>query len=154
MALPLYAKTWEVVESMQVAFNTYWLAQPIVTVLTWDNTPLDVVKYPPTITSSDAAVSGEAYGLVQIQHADGQIAALGTRRFRQVGVMSAAFFVQNALGRLRTAGKIADQALAFFQTQNVAGVTFRNPRLQEVGADGRWWQVNVLADFQYDILRS
>jgi hypothetical protein len=154
MSLPVVSTTWEVVESLQVAFNTYWQARPIVTFLSWDNVPTDVVKSNLTVVSSDPVVSGEAMVLVQIQHAAGFIAALGTRRHRQVGIMSAAVYVEKGRGRIRTAGKIADQALNFFQTQNVPGVSFRDPRIVEVGGDGKWWQVNVLAEFQYDILRS
>jgi len=154
MALPTYTTTTDAVAAMQAAFNTYWGALSVRTVITWDNVPLDTVEADLSITSDDPEVFGEGYLLLQVQHADGSIAALGTKHFRQVGIMSGALYVENGRGRVRTVGKLGDSVLRFFQVTNVAGVTFQNPRLQEVGADGRWWQVNILADFQYDIVRS
>ena len=156
MALPVVATTWEVVEDIQQAFNTFWLAEPIVTFLSWDNTPAEIASSGTdlTIVSSDPDVAGEGFTFLQVLHAAGGIAALGTKRFRQIGIVSASIYAETNKGRKRSAGKIADQALRFFQTELIAGVTFSNQRINEVGPDGRWWQVNVLADLLYDIERS
>ncbi len=156
MPIPVALTTWEVVEDLQQAFNTFWLAEPIVTVLSWDNTPAEIASsgLDLTITSSDPDVAGEGFTFIQVLHAGGFNAALGTKRFRQIGIMSASIYAETNKGRKRSAGKIADQALRFFQTQDVAGVSFENPRINEVGPDGRWWQVNALADLVYDIDRS
>jgi len=155
MALPTYTTGWEAVQAMQAAFDAYWTALTVRTgVVVYDNVGNDPIDNAVPIISDDPLVSGEGILLVQVQHADGNIAALGTKMQRQLGIMSGALYVENGRGRVRTAGKLADSALNFFQTTNVAGVTFMNSRLNEVGPDGRWWQVNILADFQYDIIRS
>lgn len=154
MALPTYTTGWEAVQAMQAAFDAYWSARLLRTIVVYDNVGNDPVEKAVAIVSNDPLVFGEALLLVQVQHADGSIAALGTKKHRQMGIMSGALYVENGRGRVRTAGKLADSVLNFFQTTNVAGVTFMNPRLNEVGPDGRWWQVNIMADFQYDIIRS
>ena len=153
--MPAAANTYEAVDDLQSSFNTYWATQPIRPLLGWDGVAVDAVKDDLTITSSDPEVQGEGYVLVSVNHADGIIAAQGTRFFRQIGVFSAAVFVATNRGRVRTAGKIADQALAFMQQEqpNTFAV-FRSPRINEIGPDGRWWRVDVLTDFEYDIFRS
>lgn len=154
MALPVYSTTWEADQAMQSAFNTYWTALTVRSSLTWDNVPLDTIKDPVPLISDDPLVSGEGFGVVQIQHADGRIASLGTQHFRAIGIMSVALYVENGRGRRRTSAILADNALRFFQVTNVEGVTFASPRKNEVGSDGRWWLTNILADFQYDVIRS
>lgn len=154
MALAVKLTTWEVVEDMQQAFNVFWATQPIQPKISYDNVAEDVVNEDLTMVSSDLEVEGEGWLFLQVLHATGNIAALGTKRFRQIGVMSTSIYVENNKGRKRTGSKIADQALNFFQTTLVAGVTFQNQRINEVGSSGRWWVINVLADFLYDIDRS
>lgn len=154
MALPTYSTSWEAVQALQGAFSTYWTGLPLRTVVVYDNEGNDPVANAVPITSNDPQVSGEGILLIQVLHADGKISALGTKMHRMSGLMVGTLYVENGRGRVRTAGKLSDSVLNFFQTENVAGVTFRNSRLNEVGPSGRWWQVNVLADFQYDIVRS
>lgn len=154
MALPTYTNSYDATAAMQAAFNTFWEALTVKTVVTFDNEALDPVSKAVPIVSDDPEVFGEGILVVQVLHSAGQIAALGTKKSRMLGIMIGTLYVENNRGRIRTAGKLADSVLRFFQTQNVAGVTFSNPRLNEVGPDGRWWQVNILTDFQYDICRS
>lgn len=154
MALPILTDTVDAAEAMQDAFVAFWATQAVRPPLTYDNVDEDVANNALDIVTSDPEAAGEGYVLIQVLHATGTIAALGTTRFRQIGIMNLAIYVETNEGRRRTAGKIADQALNFFQTSLVAGVTFQNPRINEVGLSGRWWQVNVLSDFLYDINRS
>jgi hypothetical protein len=154
VALPTYTTTYDAVEAMQSAFDAYWSAQPVRSVVVYDNVGLDPVQYAVPIISDDSEVQGEAVLVMQVLHSTGQIAALGTLLHRQFGFMVGALYVESGRGRVRTVGKLGDAVLKFFQTVNVAGVTFSNPRLNEVGPDGRWWQINIATDFQYDIVRS
>lgn len=154
MALPTYENTYDAVQAMQGAFHTYWSALTVRTNVVYDNLVDDPVRDAKPIVSDDPLVFGEGNLIIQVLHADGTIASLGTLLHRQIGIMSGALYVENGRGRIRTAGKLSDSVLKFFQTQNIAGVRFNNPRINEVGPDGRWWQVNVLVDFQYDIVRS
>jgi len=156
MPIPSVATTWEQVEDIQQSFNTFWLAEPIVTFLSWDNTPAEITDSGVSlaVTSSDPDVSGEAFTVMQILHAGGSNAALGTKRFKQIGVITAAVYAEANKGRKRSAGKIADQALRWMQTQDVAGLSLENQRLNEIGLDGNWYRINVVTDFVYEIHRS
>ena len=154
MALPVYTTSDAAADAMYDAFNAFWAVQPIRPKLTYDNIVEDAVDNDLTIVSSDPIVVGEGYVRIEVLHAAGQIAALGTKRHRQFGIFTAEVYAEMNIGRKRSAGRIADQALRFFQVMFVDGVTFQDPRINEVGNTGRWWQVNVLADFIYDLSRS
>lgn len=45
-------------------------------------------------------------------------------------------------------GKVTRNSLRNRRTPG--GVRFSNVRISEIGADGIWWQTNVLANFRYD----
>ena len=120
----------------------------------FDNVGDDPVANTRPVVSNDPVVSGEAVLVLQITHTDGGIAALGTRRFRMGGLIAGRLFVETGRGRVRTSGKLGDSVLAFLQTHNVPGFVFSDQRLSEVGVSGRWWQVNIVANFQYDIVRT
>ncbi len=52
---------------------------------------------------------------------------------------------------LELAYSLAETVVSAFEgTTTERGVEFRNTRLNEIGPDGDWFQINVLADFTYD----
>lgn len=91
---------------------------------------------------------------VTIRHAGGFQATLsninGQRRWRRNGVVIVQVFTPSGegLSRAYDLAKIACDAFEGVSTPR--GVWFRNARINEVGPDGDWQQVNVLADFEYD----
>ena len=111
--------------------------------LVWDDT-VDTV--PRDKTSKWARVS--------LRHLDAEQATLanqdGVRRWRRVGVLAVQLFTPLGDG-LTLADSVSSTIRGGFEGYSTAGgVWFRRPRTQEVGADGPWFQVNVLVDFEYD----
>ena len=152
--MPIAAATYEVDSSIQKAFSDFMVTQPIQPKIIWDNVGFNPANDATPVTSTDPQVTGKGWILFQLLHAEGEIAALGTTINRHVGVLGASIYFETNRGRIRSTSKIADQILNFYQTVDVAGVRKYNPRKVAVGSDRQgWWQVNVLADFQYDIKR-
>lgn len=94
---------------------------------------------------------------VRLVHADGGAAslsgALATKRYRRDGFLTVQVFVPSGegLSRARQLAKIVMDAYDGASTPG--GAWFRNARLNEVGPDGNWFQVNVLVDFTYDEIK-
>ena len=80
--------------------------------------------------------------------------ALGTQRWDRNGVLIVQVFVPNGEG-LSQAYSLAKIVLDAYEgvSSPLRGVWFRNARINEVGPDGEWFQVNILIDFQYDEIK-
>ena len=78
----------------------------------------------------------------------------GGRRFRRFGLVTVQIFTKAGDG-LRTSDSLAKVALDAFEGVDAGADTieFRNVRLNEIGRDGEWFQVNVLAEFEYDEIK-
>lgn len=91
---------------------------------------------------------------VSMQQAIGQNAslsgALGTQRYERSGILFTQIFIPigKGLSEGHALSKIVADAFEGQATSN--GVWFRNTRINEVGVDGDWYQINVLTDFIYD----
>jgi hypothetical protein len=89
-----------------------------------------------------------------VRFADGHQGSLGDtttgRMWTRVGSVIVQVFtpVGRGLSPARVAANIV--AKAYEGVASPGGVWFRNVRLQEIGADGDFVQVNVVADFTYD----
>ncbi len=75
---------------------------------------------------------------------------IGGRKFSKGGLVIVQTFVPigEGLSDAYNVAKIA--ADAFEGKATPLNVWFRNVRINEIGAEGDWYQVNVLADFTYD----
>lgn len=75
---------------------------------------------------------------------------LGQRLFSRDGLVTVQIFTPRGEGLTRAyiLAKVAADAFEGQATPN--GVWFRSVRLREVGPDGNWYQVNVIADFEYN----
>lgn len=96
----------------------------------------------------------DPWARVTIQHTDGGqgslTGGLGTTRWTRFGILTVQLFVPSGegLSEAHTLGKLVTDAFEGVSTTN--GVWFRNVRINEIGPDGEWYQVNVLVDFTYD----
>lgn len=111
----------------------------------WD----DVAQAPPKTRSPWARHT--------VRHEDGRQASLanhlGQRRWRRFGTVFIQIFTPVGKG-LSEADILIKVAMDAYEGQSTAGgVWFRNVRFREIGADGDWNQVNVLADFEYDEIK-
>lgn len=79
----------------------------------------------------------------------------GNRRFERLGLITVQLFVplgmEDTVALAEALGTIARDA--FEGRTTPGGVWFRNARLQEVGPDGPWWQLNIVTDFSYEELK-
>lgn len=95
---------------------------------------------------------------LSLLHATGNQASLagenGVRRWNRTGFISAQCFAPLARGSVQKATELAcvvRDALQGKQTESC--VWFRNPRINEIGEDRDWFNVNATIDFDYDELR-
>ena len=97
----------------------------------------------------------KAFARVKVQHATGGQSSLsnrsGVKNYTRTGFVAIQVFTRNGTG-LSLSDLLSQIVMdAYEQTASTAsGVWFRNVRLNEIGVDGIWYQVNVLADFTYE----
>jgi hypothetical protein len=99
----------------------------------------------------------DPWARVTIRHVTGgQATLLGdaqVTRFRNSGIITVQVFYPLSRGGLASARSLAKVARsAYIGTSTASNIWFRNVRIVEVGPDGPWYNVNVLADFEYDEL--
>lgn len=99
---------------------------------------------------------GKAFARATVLHAAGRQASLagegGARRFSRRGMVMVQCFGPNAgsegLTIAEALGKIVTDT--YEGQASPGGIWFRNCRINEVGPDDGWFQVNAYADFIYD----
>lgn len=76
------------------------------------------------------------------------------RRFRSFGIITVQVFSISGDG-LTTSDSLVQSVLDIFEGDKTGEdrVTFRNVSHNEVGQSGPWFQVNVTAEFDYDIIK-
>lgn len=116
----------------------------------------DVTGYPVHWEEVRKQRSGDEtpWAVVTFQHAAGFQATLsgaqGARTFARLGFVTVQIFTPNGKG-LQDAYDLAKVVSdAFEGTATPGGVWFRNVRLNEVGRDGEFFQLNVVVEFRYD----
>ncbi|MCP4897717.1 MAG: hypothetical protein GY906_12155 [bacterium] len=131
-------------DEILAVFKTAWDAgaeSAGLTVLYWD-------------LAQDPPPTG-AWARVTVRHSDGNQATLsnsvGQRRFRHEGTVFVQIFTPLDEGLTLADALTSIVKYAFEGEVTSPGrVIFRRVRVNEVGRDGQWFQVNVLADFEYD----
>jgi len=115
---------------------------------------------PPTLYYDDFGQeipgSDTAWARIQIRHNEGGHAALGPpgqQKFERVGVVTVQVFTPLGDGRL-AADRLMQAALRAFEGKTVrrgsSEVWFRRVRANEMGRNEAWYQINVIAEFEYD----
>lgn len=88
-----------------------------------------------------------------IRHSGGQqdtLGGLGNRSFIRVGIAVARVFTQTGKG-LSSAYALAKSIVdAYEGVHSPNGVWFRNVRIQEMGVDGNFFELQVLIEFEYN----
>jgi len=89
-----------------------------------------------------------------VDHVTGGHAAIGTSLFDHAGIFSVQIYGPNTSEGFSVLDSLVEVVLAAFEgKQSANGVWFRNARVNEVGPERGWYQVNVLIDFEYTITR-
>lgn len=127
-------------------FTDAWNAQtPPVPLLLYDDKERDVPE------NAD-------YARIVMRHNDRDRRTLGNdvgnRRFRSFGIITVQVFAVSADGLTRS-DELVNLAVNAFEGDKTGEdrVFFRNVSHQEIGQDGPWFQVNVLAEFDYDFIK-
>ena len=103
--------------------------------------------------NKDFPADGAEYVHLNIAHVSGTIPALGNDKYRRSGVLVVNIWAQEGKGMSR-ADELAEAALGWLETLELAGVRFRDPGLTESGASGGYWQGAASARFEYDTIRT
>jgi hypothetical protein len=77
----------------------------------------------------------------------------GVRRWERFGQLYVQIFTESGLGLSLSDQLVTIVLNALEGATTPGGVWFRNVRPNEIGRDGKWWQVNVTADFVYDQIK-
>lgn len=124
-------------------FTTQWNAQtPPVPALFYED------------KTQDLPDDDDPYARITVRHNDMAQKTVGgntgSRIFERDGVVVVQIFAPNNDG-LQEADRLANIAHSAFEGQKTAEdrVDFRNVRIREVGQEGPWFQVNVIADFDW-----
>ena len=118
--------------------------------------PLDVEW--PGVDSGDSRDPDEPWARITVSHIDSAQTTLGglnNRRFTRQGIVAVQMFSPLVDGGGLT---FAEQSAiisrdAFEGVGTASGIWFRNTRIKEIGPDATWYQINVIAEFQYDELK-
>lgn len=125
-------------------FRTEWLADGISSPV-----PLTFEDF-----ESDLASGNAPWARVTVRHATGEQATLtdgsGKNRFRRTGTVFVQIFTPFGDGLSKADALATIAARAFEGKETPLHVWFRDVRYVEVGRDGQFYNVNVLADFEYD----
>lgn len=126
---------------MQESFLTYWNASGLdpLPPIVWDNKPF--------------TREGDEYVSFNIAHATGTIAALGNEKYRRLGRVVLNIWVPEGDGQQRT-DELAEAALGWFETVELAGVRLRETGYNETGSFGGYWQSAIASQFEYDAIRT
>lgn len=127
-------------DEMLTLFKTAWDANGLVGDVAVPVVYWDVPHDPP---------DADYWARVTLRHFTGGNDAIGNRLFVRTGTITVQIFTIHGEG-LSNADALGKVAVDAFQGQaTTGGAWFRNVRLNEVGQDGKWFQNNVLADFEY-----
>jgi len=90
---------------------------------------------------------------VTLTHVSGRQATLcgadGSQRFRREGVLFVQIFTPMGDGLTRS-DSLTNVVIQAFEGQRFDGGFFKNVRVNEIGPDGDHYQVNVIAEFEWD----
>lgn len=132
----------------------------------WHQHAASIVGYVPEVewqqVAEDAPKSAGtgrklAWARVVVRHVRGEQRSLGeprNRRFIRTGIVSVQVFTPKGKRGLTLGHRLGKVAVDAFEGRCVDGLEFRRTTLREGGAsDAHWQQVNVTADFDYDVVK-
>lgn len=99
----------------------------------------------------------DPWATVTLRHAAGFQATLsgatGSKTFRRLGLITFQIFTPIGKGLQDSYALAKVLTDAYEGSSTPGGVWFRDVRMNEIGRDGKFFQTNVLVDFQYDEIK-
>jgi hypothetical protein len=115
----------------------------------WDNSPI-TNGLPLVFDDSKKEIADDCFARITIQHNTGFQASFGATRFTRLGIVFVQIFTPLGNG-LKLSDEISELVLSAFEGKSTtSGVWFRNCRLNEIGETDKWFQTNVVCEFEYD----
>lgn len=107
---------------------------------------------------SPLADGNKAWARVSVRHVSGEqrsFGGLGARVFTRYGLVTVQVFVPAGKQGLVLADRLGKVAADAFEGEETStgDVWFRNVSYREVGIDNGWFQVNAMAEFEYDAVK-
>lgn len=120
----------------------------------WDPTGLPV-EWPneQAPAGTKLADGTEDYASATLQLVDAMqttLAPTGMRRFTREGICTIQVFARAGERGLERVQELCMTALNAFEGKNVGGVRFVRVSPKDVGLDGAWYQMNVIAVFEFE----
>lgn len=104
---------------------------------------------------ADTPPEDSYWAWVAVEHVDGGHAAIGTVLFEHEGIFTVQLYGPSTNEGLANVDALVDLVLVAFEGKcSDNGVWFRNARVNEVGPERGFFQVNVLVDFVYTLTRQ
>lgn len=103
----------------------------------------------------DRETDDSAFAKIQVTHSGSRqdtLGGIGSRTFRRSGIVTIRIYTQAGKG-LQESHQLAKVATDAFEGKSVSGIWFRNVRAIEIGREGSFYQVNVIAEFEYDEIK-
>ena len=126
------------VDEMLTLVKTTWDAHSGGAPLYYDNQDADRPDNPAT------------FGRASVRHFSGGQISLGQQSLkRRSGALFVQVFVPQGSGQYEIRN-LSDQLMFALEEANTSLVRLRNVQINELGSDGTYFQVNVVADFSYD----
>lgn len=99
-----------------------------------------------------------AWARATVRHGSGEQRSFGTsgnRIFTRRGIVTIQIFTPAGKQGLVLADRLGKVAVDAFEGEETStgDVWFRNVAYREIGVDGNWFQVNALAEFEYDAVK-
>jgi len=116
-----------------------------------------LIKWENVANKSVPPAAGTAWCRATVRHVTSRQASLagatGTRRFRRTGVLTVSVFYPSGTGLPGDTdlAKIIMDAYEGVTSSN--GVIFYDVTINEIGPDGDFYMVNVVANFEYDEIK-
>lgn len=137
-------------DAINALFNAAWIAQASPPPLLYDDVepPDDGPKVPDGRTP---------FARIIVRHNIASQATLGeegNRRFRRFGIVTVQIFSISGKG-LTTNDQFVTIAVDAFEGKSTGAdeVEFKNVTPKEIGRDGNYFQTNVIAEFEYDVIK-
>jgi hypothetical protein len=136
----------EVANVVRARFERY-IQVPFDIFVAYDNAPVD-----------ENQLDGKLWARCTMVDGDGEQLTLGkTKRFRTYGALVVQVFgpIGSGDAGIREVVDEIDQGvdennICLFRSVKADGLTWRTPSITNVGASGKWWQINVTCPFYYE----
>lgn len=121
-------------------------ADGVVPPVEWPDEPVDPPLSQGSVPWARVLVKHNVSGQTSLGEENG-------RRFTRRGIVIVQVFTPAGKRGLLTGDRLGKVALDAFEGEESGDVWFRDAVQREIGVDGAWYQTNVTAEFQYDVVK-